>query len=164
MSGITRVLLAKGLSVVLPGAWEYYAESDDGLVTYGIGMRSPSCSANFELLNNASINSQEFVANFRFSLMKGLIDLGAHFLEPDPKHLNELIATMEGIEGKIFHSFLPSKPVVHISAIYQSASDLIELRLIRDSVELDMTAFGEVDDEIVALELSNKWQRSAAIS
>lgn len=164
MSEITRVLLAQGLSAILPGAWEYSAESDDGLVTYGIGMRSSTCDANLEILNNGSTSPKDFVSDYRFSLMEGLIGLGAHFLEPDPKHPDELIATKEGIEGKIFHTFVPTKPVTHISAIYQSPSDLIELRLIRESIELNESAFGEADEELVAMKVSEHWQRSTVIS
>ena len=161
MSEITRVQVARGLSFILPGAWEYTAESDDGLITYGIGMRSSTCNANFELLNNGSASPKIFISNYRFSLMEGLIGLGAHILEPDPKKTEELIATKEGIEGKIFHSFLPTKPVAHISAIYQSQSDLIELRLIIESIELTESAFGEVDEELVPIEIvTEHWQRS----
>ena len=59
---------------------------------------------------------------------------------------------------------MPTKPVTHISAIYQSPSDLIELRLIRESIELNESAFGEAVEELVAMKVSEHWQRSTAIS
>jgi hypothetical protein len=96
--------------------------------------------------------------------MESLTNLGVQILEPDPKHLDELIATKEGLQGRIFHTFVPTKPVTHISAIYQCESDLIELRLIRESIELNESAFGETDEELVAMKVSDQWQRSIETS
>ena len=158
MAGIEKVVLAQGLSAVLPGAWEYFAESDDGIYTFAIGMRSATCNANFELLNNGSTPPKEFISAYRFSLMEGLVDLAAVIQPPDKKHPDELVATKEGIEGKIFHIFLPTNPVAHISAIYKSESDLLELRLIAQSIAIDTPQIDSSDEELVAMKLAPGWE------
>jgi hypothetical protein len=160
MSEMKRVLIAQGLSVVLPSAWECIAESDDGIAVYEIGMSTSTCRASIELLNNVSMGPIEFISIYLFSLMENLAKLGAHIQEPASGQFVELIATKEGIEGTIFHTFVPTNPVTHISAIYQSPTDLTELRLIRDSIQLIESAFEATQEEVVALKVSNEWQRS----
>jgi hypothetical protein len=117
MTEFTRSHLAEGISAVLPPTWQYTAESDDGIHTFAIAMQSPTCNANFELLSHGSLSPAEFISSYKFSLMQALVEIGAQIQPADKKHPDEVIATKEGLEGKIFHTFLPSTPVAHISTI-----------------------------------------------
>lgn len=154
------VNLAQGLLAFLPDLWEFSAESDDGLVVYSVNMKTTTCTAGLELLNNKSIPPKEFISEYRYSLMLGLIDLGVHIQKVDPKHPDELIATKEGLDGTVFHTFLPTSPVAHISAIYRSESDLIDLRRIRDSIIVNESEFTSSTGELVEIKVSEQWDRS----
>jgi hypothetical protein len=164
MNEIKQVVLAQGLSAVIPSAWELFAESDDGALSYAIGMKSETCNANFELLNNGAVTPKEFISSYRFSLMQGLIELGADIHAVDSKYSDELIATKDGITGKIFHTFIATNPVAHISAIFQSESDLVELRFIRESIIVDHEKLDSSEEDFVPMRISDQWQRSIASS
>ena len=164
MSDIKQVVLAQGLSAVLPRAWEFLAESDDGALSYAIGMKNETCNANFELLNNRAVTPKEFISSYRFSLMQVLIDLGAEIHPVDSKHPDELIATKDGITGKIFHTFIATNPVAHISAIFQNDSDLVELRFIRESITIVREKLESSEEDFIPMRISDQWQRSVASS
>lgn len=158
MTEFTRSQLAEGISAVLPPTWQYTAESDDGIHTFAIAMQSPTCNANFELLNHGSLSPAAFISSYKFSLIQALVELGAQIQPADKKHPDEVIATKEGMEGKIFHTFLPSTPVAHISAIYQSESDLLEVRLIAQSLAIEGQPAVAEEGDFARLLIYGSWK------
>ena len=158
MTGIAHGLVVDGVSAVLPHGWEYTAESDDGISCIGIDMSNGSCTARFELLNNRSLPAKEFISSYKFSLMQALVELGAHIDEVDSSHPGELSATKDGVAGRIIHIFHESSPVGHLSAITQSQSDLLELRLIAQSLAIDTSQIHASDEDLVAMKLTPGWE------
>lgn len=159
MTEFTRSQLAEGISAVLPPTWQYTAESDDGIHTFAIAMQSPTCNANFELLNHGSLSPAAFISSYKFSLMQALVEIGARIEEIDPHYPSELRATQDGVAGHIIHIFHPNSPVGHISAITQSQSDLLEVRLIAQSLAIDISQIQASDDDLVAMKLTPGWQK-----
>ena len=159
MTDIVAGEVVSGVSAVLPGGWEYSAESDDGIHCIGIDMSNGSCNAHLELLNTHSLSPAEFISSYKFSLMQALVEIGAQIQPADKKHPDEVIATKEGLEGRIFHTFHPSSPVGHISAITQSQSDLLEVRLIAQSLAIDSSQIQASDDDLVAMKLTAGWRK-----
>jgi hypothetical protein len=159
MTDIVAGEVVRGVSAVLPGGWEYSAESVDGVHCIGIDMSNGSCNAHLELLNTRSLSPAEFISSYKFSLMQALVEIGARIEEIDPRYPSELRATQDGVAGQIIHIFHPSSPVGHISAITQSQSDLLEVRLIAQSLAIDSSQIQASDDDLVAMKLTPGWER-----
>jgi len=162
MTGILRTILAEGITAALPQGWEYSAESFDAISATGIDMSNGSCQAHFQLLNPKNQSANDFLSSYKFSLMQGLSELGVIFEAIDPRFPSELRATKEGVEGTIIHSFIPTNPVGHLSAIAKTPSDILEVRLIAESIQIDSISRIKTEDELVPMRLSSEWHKSPA--
>lgn len=158
MSQSERFELAEGLTAVIPEDWEYYCESDGSLVVQAIGIRSANCSANLELLNHRDTNPRDFVSTYRFKLMSQLVELGLSFQNYDYKHSDELVAIEEKTNIIVYHAFLSTSPVVHISAVCHDIQNLEDLRLIKDSIRIEQSLKGDSEEDLVGMRLTDSWQ------
>lgn len=158
MSKSEQVVLADGLTAVIPEGWEYCCESDGDFVVHSIGMLSTTCDANLELLNNFGINPKDFISTYSFKLMNELIDLGLSFQNHDPKYSDELVAIEEKTNSVVYHAFLSTSPVAHISAVCRDIEDLRDLRQIKDSIRIDQAQFNASPEDLIEMKLSNFWR------
>jgi len=161
VADFVRTVLAEGISAFLPTGWEYTAESTDSIHTSGIEMSNGSCNARFELLNSAGMSGREFIDSYRFALMQGLSQLDVAFLPNNPLRPQELAATKEGVPGQIVHILVDTNPIIHISAIPVSDSDLLEVRLIAESITLDESANVKTSEDLVPMRLLGEWHKQA---
>lgn len=158
MTESLRTDLAKGLSAVLPASWEFTAELNDAMECFGIDMGNQSCKAYLELLGHGKQSPKEFISSNLFHLMRTLADIGVKFQEPNNDRAFEIIASKEDLSGKIIHIYIPESPVVHISGITQTQSDLDEIRCISNSIAIDKVLEFEENEGIVPLQLTSGWQ------
>ena len=160
MSGLLRVKLAEGVMATLPTGWEFRAESSDNLHILAVEMTNGTCNAQFELLHNPLLNAEDLISTYLFNLMQGLDSLDVTFLDRDPKFPFELQASKDGITGTIVHIFKPTTPVIHVSAIAPTPSDLLAVRLIAESISINPDHFKLLnDEELVMMTLSPDWEK-----
>ena len=163
MPNLIRVKLADGVSASLPTGWEFRAESSDNLHIVAVNITNGTCNAQFELLHNPLLNAEDLISTYSFNLMRGMASLDVTFLDRDPKFPFELQASKDGITGTIVHIFKPTTPVIHISAIAPTLSDLLSVRLIAESISVNPDNFQlSSDEELVMMTLSPDWQKISA--